>query len=208
MMPASSDPFPRDIAIVRGNRRSVELSLEEGRLLARVPRRMSPARLDPLLKQLRQQLWNRLRREYVFDNESLVERARAVAEGVLGDQNLPPFTVRFSLRQRKRWGSCTSDGKGGTIRISSRLIGHPCWVLDHLLLHELAHLRHANHGHSFQALIQRSPDHDRGRGYHEALESVERLGPTGSVSLEWSSEADEAAPQLPLFHPRSRSAEN
>ena len=37
----------------------------------------------------------------------------------------------------------------GSIRIASRVAGFPLWVLDYLLVHELAHLVHGDHSPAF-----------------------------------------------------------
>jgi predicted metal-dependent hydrolase len=38
----------------------------------------------------------------------------------------------------------------------------PPEVVDAVVIHELCHLRHPDHGHRFQALVRRHcPDHDR-----------------------------------------------
>ena len=50
---------------------------------------------------------------------------------------------------RSRWGSCTADG---TLAFSWRLAMAPPMVLDALAAHEVAHLRHMNHGEAFWAL--------------------------------------------------------
>ena len=196
MKPVATDPFPRRIEIRRGRRRTVQLSLEDGHFVARVPERARGPKLDTTLEQLRVQLWERLRRESVWTDEDLTVLARAVAREHLSDLDLPPWTVRFSRRQHKRWGSCTFDGKTGRIRLSAHLIGHPRWVIAQVLLHELIHLLVHDHGPRFAELVERSPDHDRGRGYLEALETVERLGPSVSAV----STIEEAAPeQATLF---------
>jgi hypothetical protein len=164
----------------------VELRLEEGRLVARVPRRISAQELAPVLSGLRRQLWRGLARSRVFDEARLDALAREVVRCRLDDLDLPPFTVRFSRRQRRRWGSCSSDGRNGSIRISERLRGHPAWVLEHLLLHELIHLRVPDHGPRFQALLERCPHRQRAEGYLEALEGLQLLGqetPEGAALL-------------------------
>jgi predicted metal-dependent hydrolase len=50
---------------------------------------------------------------------------------------------------RSRWGSCTKDR---TLAFSWRLIMAPDFVQDHVVAHEVAHLRHMNHGAQFRAL--------------------------------------------------------
>ena len=60
-------------------------------------------------------------------------------------------------------GSCTpSDGK---IRISNRLARMPGWVLDWVIVHELAHLVVPDHGDRFQALVSRYELGERAEGY-------------------------------------------
>ncbi len=167
--------------VLRERRRTIEISLHQGQMVVHVPRRLSRAELERTLPALRERLWRQLRRRSVFDNDALQARATRVAHTVLGDVHLPRFTARFSRRQHKRWGSCTvgrgGDGRPlGSILISARLIGHPVWVLDHLLLHELAHLLVSDHGARFQQLMRRSPRAERAEGYLEALENTEQMG--------------------------------
>lgn len=58
---------------------------------------------------------------------------------------------RLSVRdQRSRWGSCSSDG---TLSYSWRLILAPPFVLDYVAAHEVAHLKHMNHGRGFWRLV-------------------------------------------------------
>jgi len=50
-----------------------------------------------------------------------------------------------------RWGSCSSRG---TLSFCYRLIMAPPEVLDAIVIHELCHLRHPNHGKGFWALVK------------------------------------------------------
>lgn len=62
---------------------------------------------------------------------------------------------------RARWGSCSSDGR---IMLNWRLIHFPPEVLDYVVAHEVAHLRHMNHGSDFWRLVERLyPDYRRAR---------------------------------------------
>jgi predicted metal-dependent hydrolase len=62
-----------------------------------------------------------------------------------------------------RWGSCTPDA--GTIRISDRLARFPDWVIDYVIVHELAHLAVADHSTEFWQLVHRYPKAERATGY-------------------------------------------
>jgi len=84
---------------------------------------------------------------------------------VLADRyGLPrPDSIRWSDNQQWRWGSCTPADR--SIRISSRLAGEPTWVLDYVVVHELAHLVVARHDRRFWALVGRYPLAERARGF-------------------------------------------
>lgn len=59
-------------------------------------------------------------------------------------------------RQKSRWGSCSSRG---TLSLNSCLIFLPPELGRHILLHELAHTRHMNHGPGFwKTLFAMEPD--------------------------------------------------
>ncbi len=66
------------------------------------------------------------------------------------------------------WGSCTFTS--GAIRIARRAAVLPDWVLDYLLVHELVHLEHSDHGPAFRQLESRYPLSERARGYLMALD--------------------------------------
>jgi predicted metal-dependent hydrolase len=65
----------------------------------------------------------------------------------------PPISV---MDARTRWGSCTPamPGRPASIRLSWRLALAPPAVADYVVAHECAHLREANHGPGFWALVR------------------------------------------------------
>ena len=94
--------------------------------------------------------------------------------------------VRWSTNQGRRWGSCTPSD--GTIRISDRVRGMPRWVLDYVLLHELAHLLHAGHGPEFWAELDAYPRTLRARGF---LEGYAYAAERGAHTPAGDAEADD-----------------
>ena len=52
-----------------------------------------------------------------------------------------------------------------SIRLSSRMTDFPDWVIDYVLIHELAHLSESGHGAAFKALMARYPKAERAEGY-------------------------------------------
>ncbi|WP_433801993.1 M48 metallopeptidase family protein [Actinomycetospora sp. CA-084318] len=106
------------------------------------------------------------------EDDDLARRADGLAREHLDpvgpDGRWPrPVWVRWVPPMRTRWASCTPSE--GTIRVSERLRDVPGWVLDHVLVHELAHLRESGHGPAFRALEARYPRSERAIGYLEGL---------------------------------------
>jgi hypothetical protein len=57
---------------------------------------------------------------------------------------------------RSRWGSCASSGN---LAFSWRLVMAPRFVQDYVASHEVAHLRHMNHGARFWSLVETLTPH-------------------------------------------------
>jgi len=81
----------------------------------------------------------------------LESRARTLADSYV--DGVRPSSVCWAPTQRRRWGSCNPQTKA--IRISTMLRPVPPWVLDAVLVHELAHLLEAGHGPAFKAILSR-----------------------------------------------------
>ena len=77
------------------------------------------------------------RRRSMGGDEELMARAAALSKAHL-DGLAEPASVRWVDNQHRRWGSCTPADRA--IRLSDRLQTMPSWVVDYVLLHELAHL--------------------------------------------------------------------
>jgi hypothetical protein len=84
---------------------------------------------------------------------ALEERAHTLAE--LYNDGIMPSSVRWVNNQQARWASCSPDSR--EIRVSSRLRQCPEWVIDAVLVHELAHLQEADHSARFYEIADRHP---------------------------------------------------
>lgn len=109
-------------------------------------------------------------------DEALLLRCTELSRRYL-DGTAKPASVRWVPPMRTRWASCTPVDR--TIRVSERLRDVPSWVLDYVLVHELAHLRVAHHNAQFWELVGRYPKTERAIGYLEGLSAAANLGITG-----------------------------
>lgn len=78
-----------------------------------------------------------------------------------------PATVRWVSNQNSRWGSATPADK--SIRLSMKLKTMPQWVVDYVLLHELAHLLFSGHGPEFWELLAPYPQTERAKAFLEGV---------------------------------------
>lgn len=74
-----------------------------------------------------------------------------------------PLSIKWVDNQKTRWGSCTPSS--GSIRISSSVAKFPAWVIDYVVIHEMAHLSYLSHGPRFWSLVERYPLTERARGF-------------------------------------------
>jgi predicted metal-dependent hydrolase len=108
----------------------------------------------------------------ILDDGELERRAAELSQRYLQNRARPD-SVRWVTNQNARWGSCTPAL--GSIRLSHRLQGMPEYVIDYVLLHELAHLLVPGHGPGFWELLACYPRTERARGFLEGVAAAERL---------------------------------
>ena len=153
--------YPVDIVRSERRKRTVNATLTDGRIRVLVPAGLAPDEEKDLVARVAA----KVQRKANSSEVDLTTRARYLASRY----DLPtPETIEWSPRQTKRWGSCTSSE--GSVRISTRLASVPRWVLDSVIVHELAHLAEANHGKRFKELVSRYDLTERATGYLMAID--------------------------------------
>ncbi|MGY1798426.1 MULTISPECIES: M48 metallopeptidase family protein [unclassified Blastococcus] len=150
-------------------RRTVTAYRESGRTVVLIPAAFTPAEERRWVAQMVAKLQTReeRRRRSVGGDEELLAHARALSAAHLAGAP-QPTSVRWVDNQNRRWGSCTPAD--GSIRLSSRLRGMPQYVVDYVLVHELAHLIEPSHDDRFWALVAGYPRAERARGFLEGVE--------------------------------------
>lgn len=147
-----------EVRVTRSARRkkTAEARLVDGVVDLRIPAHISAEEEQHFVEHFRERF------ERVRQSEEIDLAARAIE--LADEYGLPhPESVRWVSNQRTRWGSCTPAH--GSIRLSNRMASFPAWVVDYVLLHELAHLVELNHSPEFWKLIEDYPLRERARGY-------------------------------------------
>ena len=151
-----------EVEVIRSSKRrkSVSARIVDGRIVVRMPHWMTKAQEADYVASLRA----KLERQHTATTVDLTERAAELARRY----RLPvPSSIRWVANQRSRWGSCSPEA--GDIRITDRIASFPVWVIDAVVVHELAHLVEANHGPRFHELANRYPRQERAHGYLLAM---------------------------------------
>ncbi|WP_460683331.1 M48 metallopeptidase family protein [Modestobacter lapidis] len=162
----------RDAVEVRRSprrRRTVTAYRENGRTVVLIPAAFSAAEEERWVDQMVAKLETReeRRRRSLASDSQLMTRATSLSEAFFAGR-AAPSSVRWVDNQNRRWGSCTPSE--GTIRLSSRLQGMPEFVVDYVLVHELAHLLEPSHDERFWALVRAYPRTERALGFLEGVE--------------------------------------
>jgi len=164
---------PVEVRTSAKRRKTASAFWQDGRVVVVLPERLPRADrvelVDGLVRRVLAQ-----RPHVTTSDRDLLVRSASLADRYLG--GVRPASVRWVSNQQRRWGSCTSRTR--EIRISDRLRVVPGWVLDAVLVHELAHLIEPTHSARFRRLAARYPRTSEAdlylAGFTLGLESADR----------------------------------
>jgi predicted metal-dependent hydrolase len=145
---------------------------ENGTAVVAIPARFTAAQesewVHRMLEKLHRQGTRRAqkRRQQPASDAALAAHAADLSARYFGGRAIPT-SVRWVSNQNSRWGSATPSE--GTIRLSDKLRPMPQWVIDYVLLHELAHLLVAGHNAAFWKLLDAYPDTARAKAFLEGV---------------------------------------
>jgi len=168
------------IRIVRSARRrkTVSASLAGDVLEIRMPQGLTARQEQDWVLQMEERILRRATARVTASDADLRRRADELNRNLFSGRL--QFSIRWVDNQNRRWGSCTPATR--QVRISQRLSRMPGFVLDYVIVHEMAHLVHPNHSPSFWALVRRYPLTERARGFlmgwaRAAGEDLDEEGP-------------------------------
>ena len=152
-------------------RRTVSAYREGDRIVVLIPARMTRAQEAEWVETMVARVEKAEARRRPGDDD-LMRRARALSREWL-DGLAQPSSVRWVDNQRSRWGSCTPADR--SIRLSTRLQEMPSWVVDYVLVHELAHLIEPGHNDRFWSWVARYPEVERAKAWLDGYSTGARL---------------------------------
>ena len=141
-------------------RRSMSARLEQGRIIVLAPAHLSAAAERTSVEQLVRKLTSR--RRTARSDDALMQRAEELTQRYIPGAPRPT-SVRWVPAMTSRWASCTPTT--GAIRVSETVREMPQYVVDGVLIHELAHLVESGHGPEFQRIVRAYPQHDLVEAY-------------------------------------------
>jgi len=168
-----SDSPDVEVRRSRRRRRTVSAYRDGDTIVVMIPATMTRAQEAEWVETMVARLERSEQRKQLSDDD-LMRRAIRLSDRHLGAMAVPE-SVRWVDNQTSRWGSCTPGDR--TIRLSSRLQGMPGWVVDYVLVHELAHLLEAGHDEKFWAWVDRYPQAEKAKGYLLGWSAAARLDP-------------------------------
>ncbi|MFT4185840.1 MAG: M48 family metallopeptidase [Micrococcaceae bacterium] len=150
-----------EIRVIRSKRRkkTVSAKMVAGVFELRVPANSTEAEIAKWTKEFQARF---IKKRTVISDDELLDRALKLREKYLPEVPAPK-SIRWVTNQNTRWGSCTITT--GSIRVSSKLQDFPNWVVDHVVLHELVHLKIPGHNAKFYEMLNRYPKNEKAEGF-------------------------------------------
>jgi predicted metal-dependent hydrolase len=153
-----------DVKIIRSGRRKRTISARQDgdTMVLYLPTGLTPIEEQSWVDRMRARLERSKTLRSLKTDDALRERTEELNRTYFGG-DLHVAEIKYVDNQNHRFGSCTPSN--ATIRLSHRLAEMPVWVLDYVIVHELAHLLQPNHSARFWRLVNRYKLTERARGY-------------------------------------------
>lgn len=200
----TADGAPVEVRRSARRRRTVAAFWENGTAVVAIPAHFSGAQerewVHRMLEKLRVQGTRGPKaagKRRAGSDAELAARASELSARYLGGRAVPA-SVRWVTNQNSRWGSATPSE--GTIRLSHKLQPMPQWVIDYVLLHELAHLLVAAHNAAFWRLLAAYPETERAKAFLEGVSFATARG----LPAEGEDDVDGAGPAADAGDPALR----
>ena len=158
--------------LIRSDRRTLSLEIDRsGQVVVRAPKSTPLSRVDAFFRSHTDWVQTHLTKRQAWlqahpEPDAAMEQALRRQAGIILPKKVAYYGGRMQLYPagitvtgaRTRFGSCSAKGR---LCFSWRLMQYPEAAIDYVVVHELAHLVHRNHGPAFHALVASVlPDHE------------------------------------------------
>lgn len=151
--------------VIKSNRKTMTLSINDNlEVVVKAPIYVSNSSIDDFVKRnaswINNAIVNKKKQLEKFDLsdweiDALVEKAKTIipsrVEYYSNIMGIKPTGLKIT-KAKKRFGSC--NGKN-SLCFSCYLMLYPNEAVDYVVVHELAHIKHHNHGREFYSLISK-----------------------------------------------------
>mgnify|MGYP003320746398 CR=1 FL=1 len=160
-----------DYKLIQTDRKTIELQIgDDLGVIVRAPRFMSKDKIESFVESHKEWIEKNIPRKEKWLSTHLIspdseEKWRKEAADYLPDRTayyakimgVHPTGIKITSAKR-RFGSC--NGKN-SICYSFYLMAYPKEAVDYVIVHELSHIVHKNHGSAFYAMIRKyMPDYE------------------------------------------------
>ena len=157
--------------IIRSKRKTVALEVcRDGTIKVRAPLKMKEAEIEAFVSSHRRWLENAVSRQQQRRENEIERTPEQIKEAKKELKKLiTPMIEKYSAfmgvkpeavtitSAKTRFGSCSGKNR---ISFSYRLVDYPREAVEYVVVHELAHIKHKNHGKQFYAFIEKyMPDY-------------------------------------------------
>lgn len=160
------DGVTLELRVTRKRVKNINARLVGNELRVSAPRTVPAGELRQAIESLGRRLVRREQANRINQDAKALALARKVARRFPN----PPAVAdaRFSTGQKARWGSYSTRTR--VLRLNAALRQMPPWVLEAVVAHELAHVRHPDHSRAFWKLVREvCPETDRARAFLEGV---------------------------------------
>ena len=153
-----------EYTLIKSNRKTISIQVKDGEVIVRAPLRAPERMINQFVISKEEWILSVLEKQAERANkypEPTAEEIKALknkakdyilprVEYYSSIMGLYPSDIKINSA-KKRFGSCSAKN---SINFSCLLMRYPQEAIDYVIVHELAHIKHKNHGREFYLLIE------------------------------------------------------
>lgn len=157
--------------IDRGKRKNIYISIRDGKVLIKGPKKMTDEKAREILESKKQWVCTKLeeisksgrkeKEEAFYANEKYYRKEAEkkipiIMEQMIAKTGLEPKEYKL-VNFKRAWGNCSNKK---LIKLNVKLIMYSDFAISYVCLHELCHLKYMNHSKQFWNLVKKfMPDY-------------------------------------------------